>query len=65
MSPWLPLIYQYLVGGFFLFGGIYIALRSGGVSLACREDRSTIIILIVGYFSYLAIHTFWIWKALA
>lgn len=64
-SPWLPLLYQYGVGGILLFGTIIIALRTGGAQWAVREDKRTIQLLIAGYFVYLAGHAFWIWRASA
>jgi len=60
MEAWLPFIYQYAVGAVFCFGGIVLALKTGGASWKNPNDRQTIRWLIAGYFFYFCLHGGWI-----
>jgi len=59
MTTWLPLIYQFLIGGIIFFIGIVIPWRKGDYSWNKREDRLTLVYMILGFFLYLTLQTLW------
>ncbi len=54
----LSLLYQYIVGGILFLIGMILVFKSDVVDLRLRKYRTQVIWLIVGYFIYLAIHSF-------
>ena len=59
MTTWLPLIYQFLIGGIIFFIGIVIPWRQRDYSWNKREDRLTLVYMILGLFLYLTLQTLW------
>ena len=59
-SVFLPLLYQYLVGGALFSFAIIFAIKVNALSLKNRHDRRTFLVLILGFFAYLFLHTAWI-----
>lgn len=59
MTTWFPLIYQFLIGGIIFFIGIVIPWRQRDYSWNKREDRLTLVYMILGFFLYLTLQTLW------
>lgn len=55
-SIWLPLIYQYSIGGIVFTTAIIIAIRKGALSLKLRKDKRILFQLIGGFILYITIH---------
>jgi len=58
-SPWIPMIYQYGIGGAVFFAGIIIALRKKMLTAAHHSDRGMLIQLIAGFLFYFLLHFLW------
>ena len=61
---WLPYLYLYGVGGFIFFTGIFIIVRAKSIKLFRTKHKLWFIILISGFFWYMAIHGFTTYAAL-
>lgn len=59
-GPWTPYLYQYLVGGFFFFLAILVAGYKGVFHLKHPTDRRMILMLVLGFVFYAALHGGWI-----
>jgi len=59
-----PLIYQFLVGGAIFALGLIIPWRSGDYSWEKREDRLTVIYMLLGFLLYLVLQLVWHLSAL-
>ena len=59
MTIWLPLLYQFLIGGIIFFIGIVIPWRQRDYSWKKREDRLTLVYMILGFFLYFILQTLW------
>lgn len=57
---WPQVIYQYTVGGIFFFVTLYLCFHLGAADLKNSSDRRALIILVIGFFGYLAMHVTWI-----
>ncbi len=55
-SIWMPLIYQYTVGGIVFFGAIILALRVKAISLSNKGDRATVGLLVLGFILFFSFH---------
>lgn len=61
-SIWLPLIYQYSVGGAIFFVGLVVAIRRKAVRwgpiplVGRRDDRFWIVITLLGLVAYFSVH---------
>ncbi len=60
MSPWIPWLYHYGVGGVVFLACIAIACRSGAVRFRHRPDRLLVIALFAGLVAFMTIHAVWI-----
>ncbi len=56
-SPWLPLIYQYSVGGAVFVFAIVIAVRTKAMDLSLKKDKETLWVLVIGFLLFLTLHT--------
>jgi hypothetical protein len=59
-GPWLPYIYQYVVGGFFFFLAIGVAYYKGVFRFDRSADRRMIRMLVLGFVFYASLHGAWI-----
>lgn len=59
-SPFFPFLYQYLIGGFFFFLGIFITYRKGVWNPSNANDRRTVRNLVLGFVFYFSMHGIWI-----
>ena len=59
-NPWIPYLYQYIVGGLLFAFGILVPVAKGVLGYKKQEDRWTLRILILGFVVYAAIHGIWI-----
>jgi hypothetical protein len=59
-SPWIPYVYQYILGGILFALGILIPLNKKALRLKRQEDRWTLRFLIVGFIIYATVHAVWI-----
>lgn len=59
---WFAWFYQYLFGGLFFFGSLWVTLRAGIVYKGLRADRRIIWILVVDFFLFAGIHLIWIYS---
>ncbi len=57
------LLYQYIVGGILFAIGMVLAFKSDIVNLRLRKYKLHITWLIIGYFIYLGIHSFFFFVA--
>jgi hypothetical protein len=64
MSPWIPVLYQYLVGGTVACATLYVAFKQGALSLDSREDRQLACVLLLGMGLFALVHTLWTWSVL-
>ena len=62
MSPWLPWVYQYGVGGIFVASTLALAWRSGALKIDRPEDKRLALALAAGYIGFALIHAVWIAK---
>ncbi len=62
-SPWLPYLYQYLVGGGLFFLAIITAIRKGALDLTAPADRRLLRTLVLGLAMYALLHGGWIYWA--
>ncbi len=53
---WLPIIYLYGVGGIIFLGGMVIIFKANSIKLSKPKHKMWFIVLIFGYFYYLALH---------
>jgi len=62
MNPtaWSPWLYQYGIGGLLAAFTIFLAIRSGALRLARREDRRILSALILGFAGFALVHGLWI-----
>ena len=60
MSPWIPWLYHYGVGGLVFAAGVTIALRSGALRPAHRPDRRLLAVLGLGLLAFMGGHALWI-----
>jgi len=58
------LVYQFLVGGIIFAFGFIIPWRAGDYSWRKREDRLTVIYMLLCFFLYLVLQTLWHLSAL-
>jgi hypothetical protein len=59
-AKWLPWLYQYGVGGVFFFGTLILAIRAGALRLGDPADRRLFVLLVGGFFLFLAVHGSWV-----
>ena len=59
---WFAWFYQYLFGGLFFFGSLWVTLRAGTVYKGLRADRWIIWVLVIGFFLFAGIHLVWIFS---
>lgn len=59
-EKWLPWLYQYGVGGLVFFLSLWAAIRGGALKPKSETDRKLLIVLVAGYFAFLAVHGLWI-----
>lgn len=62
-SPWLPYLYQYLVGGGFFLLAIIVAVRKGALDLSSAADRRVLRMLLLGLALYATLHGGWLFWA--
>jgi hypothetical protein len=55
----LPLVYQFLIGGAIFFLGFILSWKSGDYSVKRKNDRSVSLYMILGFFLYLVFQTAW------
>ena len=60
MSPWIPWLYHYAVGGAVAGATLFIAWKAGAISLSRRLDRRLLAALVGGYVGFALIHALWI-----
>ena len=60
MSPWIPWIYHYGVGGLLFLGSLVLALRTRSLRLSRRPDRWLLLTLVSGLLGFMAVHGVWI-----
>jgi len=53
------LLYQFIIGGIIFTIGVVVPFRAGDYSLARREDRRTLGLMVAGVLAYLAATTLW------
>ena len=63
-TMWNSFMYQYAVGGFFFFLGIWIGIRKRALKLERRKDRLTLAVLLGGFLLYFCAHGLWMLWAL-
>jgi len=59
MRYWLPLIYQFTVGGIIFGIGLLIPWRKGDYIWHRKEDRLTLAAMIFAFFLYLGLQALW------
>ena len=64
-QAWIPVLYQYLVGGVVFTLGIWLILAKGSCVPGRGDDRLWLGMLIIGFFVYLGMHLGWTALALA
>jgi hypothetical protein len=60
MSPWLPWVYQYSVGGVLFVISVWVLCQVGALRPARRGDRWLLLAMIGGLLAFMAIHAIWI-----
>jgi hypothetical protein len=63
-SIWLPLIYQYAVGGAVFVAGLVISFRAGAIDLRLRSDRFWLGATIGGLVVLFGVHLGWLLAAM-
>ena len=53
---WLPFIYLYVAGGIIFFGGILLIFKAKSIKIRRATHKKWFIVLLFGYFYYLALH---------
>ena len=59
MNYWLPLIYQFTVGGIIFAIGLLIPWRKGDYIWRRREDRLTLVAMISAFILYFGLQSLW------
>ena len=59
-ETWLCWLYQYGIGGVVFFGTLGLAISTGALRWTQRRDRRLLVVLVAGFFAFLAIHGIWI-----
>jgi hypothetical protein len=60
MSPWIPWLYIYGVGGLVFLACVVLALRAGAVRPGHRPDRLLLGVLAGGLLVFMTAHAVWI-----
>jgi hypothetical protein len=60
VSPWIPWLYVYGVGGLVFVTFVMIALRAGAVRPGHRPDRLLLGVLAGGLLAFMTFHAVWI-----
>lgn len=60
MTPWLPFVYQYVVGGLLFSASLILLVRTGALRLNLAADRRLLIALISGLLTFMSVHAIWI-----
>jgi hypothetical protein len=60
----LPLVYQFVIGGAIFFLGFFLSWKSGDYSWKRKDDRLASIYMILGVFLYLVFQFVWLLFAL-
>jgi len=55
----LPLVYQFVIGGFIFFIGFVLSWKSGDYSKKRKNDRLVSLYMIFGFFFYLVVQVIW------
>lgn len=59
MNSWLPLLYQFLIGGIIFFIGIIIPWKLKDHNWKTKEDRRTLLYMLGGFTAYLILTVLW------
>ena len=62
---WIPVLYQYLVGGVVFALGLWLILAKRSCVPGRGDDRIWLAMLIIGFFVYMGMHLGWTVLALA
>lgn len=60
----LSLLYQFLIGGVIFSAGVFFSWFSKDYSWKKKEDRSTLLYIIAGFFFYCMFQTIWYFHAI-
>ncbi len=60
MSPWLPWLYHYGIGGLVFVVSLILMLSSGAVRLDRPRDRNLLVVLVIGLLAFMSLHGVWI-----
>ena len=58
MSDFIPVVYQYGIGGIVFVLGLVLVTRAGALDLKTRQGKCWFAVLVAGFFLYLCIHIF-------
>ena len=60
MSPWIPWLYHYGIGGVVFVVSMIVLLSSGAIRMDRPRDRKLFFALVIGLLAFMSLHGVWI-----